>query len=256
MAKLHSDVLDGGIDDANGVITHRRKFTVENVVGAGSVRFWNALNTPGLPLRGDAHPVIPRAKVVDRRVELVTEDDNSVFTVEVTYSDTGASASQTLSLSDPVEVNFSLQTIADSVIRDRRGKLMQTEYLTNALSFTTSTHRVDIDRPASLISITKTVRTRPDELNDLYGGKVNDDNWSRYSRYKVRCEGFSGFGDGRGLWRVTGEFFPSPSADRTWRATVTTREGSTIPNDVRIGNGQARYEPYQLARLSRSGFVI
>ena len=96
----------------------------------------------------------------------------------------------------------------------------------------------------------------PDDLNRDHGGTVNEDRWSGYDPYTVRCEGFTGRGTlGSDLWRVTGEFMPAPGPRFDWRAEVTTSVSGIIPIDAGLGNGIEIYEPYPVSKFSRHGFV-
>ena len=192
---------------------------------------------------------------------MYTDDPNVLAAAESGTSDT-----RQLSLTDEKEISFRPIAIQDTVIRDRFGRLMTTRYsyvntsgtapVTGALSSSISrfTHEVVIDRPGYIIDITQTMREDPGELNERYAGKLNSTRWGPYAPQVVRCEGFAASGNGNGLWRITGSFAPSPAARGDWRAEVYTVLDAEIPDDVKLGNGIALYEVYDLENLGNAGF--
>lgn len=253
---LVADIVDGDIEEFEGVITHRRVYLVTGVGGSASSRAWNARQTAGVPRRSDPHPAIPGAVVTGVRV-VPEQKDPAAFRVTVTYSTAGAGTGglPVYSLADPVEVSFAASSLQERVINDRFGNRIRSVYRSAGSTLFTY-HRVEVERPTVLISITRTVSTRPDDLNRAYGGRCNQDNWSGYARYQVRCDGFTGTSGQAGLWRVTGTFVPAATQHGTWEAVVLHNAGGFVPADVRTGNGRAFFEPYPVATFTRSGFSL
>lgn len=251
-----ADIVDGDIEHRDGVTTQRRVFHVESTASASGA-LWNAMTASGLPREGDPHPVIPNAKVVAFRASPVARDP-SKFVFEATYSTQPAGGSASLSLSDPVEVDVSVRSVEQFTVEDREGRLMETVYVNsdgNKTTVTRSTARVALEMPSLTISVTKTVSTTPKVLNDLYGGRTNKDKWGGYNPGVILCKGFSGSTDSTSsLYRVTGEFLPATTPHGDWRVKIYTGIFSTIPADVRVGNGLALYHVYPETNLSPSGF--
>ena len=262
--KLHKDLIGTSVELTADESRYERRFLFTDVTASNKLRA--VTQASGIPKVGDPHPDDPTAKATSVFAQPASSQDGLTWEVLVRYSTQAANAdgSETLSLSDPIEVRYEARTITETTIYDRHGDKMTTFYVeslsvggaANRVSFR-SAHRVEIERPGVVINITRTTREAPDILNARYGARVNSGKWGRYDRYQVLCEGFEGQGQrGSNLWRVTGRFYPSPLLDGTWRTQLFSRNSSGVfPIDARLGRGIEQYEPYKLAALRNSGFV-
>lgn len=262
--KVEEGRISGAFSERTATATrYEREFLVTGVRADG--RQLVRIQSDGrIPNPGDPYPEDSKARCESVQVSPADSGDNTIWTVVARYTTDDTQTTEGLSLSDPIEIRYESRVITERTIYDRFGKKMSVSYIQSLSEAAGSTrwtvrktHLIELERPGTVISITRTTRDSPAGLNQLYGGKVNSGDWGGYSRYQVLCEGFEGSGErGAGLWRVTGIFYPSPLADGTWRTQMYSKDtDGAVPPDARIGRGIEQFEPYDIAPLRNSGFT-
>lgn len=238
-----------------GVTTTKRVWLVLSDGLPEGSRPWHAQNADGIPQEGESHESIPGATVTSLNTRRHRNNAN-LFEVEVTYSTQTVDGG--LSLSDPTEYSYRTISVTEEVIEDINGDQMVTIWTNNSSTIIETTGTAELERPALVIDITRTVSVDPIDFNRAYGGKVNNTAWGPYGPDEVRCEGFTATASSEslGLWRVTGTFFPSPAARGDWLFALYALEGGTIPSGISIGDGISVFNVYERVDLNFSGFVL
>lgn len=227
MASSISDIVEGDLVRGEDGIQHTRVFLVEGVQGNGPARLKNALETSGIPVDREPHPVIAGIRAIDTRVELVNRDP-STAKITVTYGVPSGGTNGEEGGTGLVE--FSSETTSEEVTEDINGRPIETEYITGIASITTQRHTVEVQRPAPVVTLKRIERTLPRANMIRFTGAVNSAAWSGFRAGTWLCRGINANENDRGTYDVSYVFLYSDD----WRAEVKYQNGGFVPTDVPV----------------------
>jgi len=244
------DIIDGTtIKQTFGGYETERIAIVTGLTGDGHTRLYNALNTAGVPEYGDAHPTIPSLTVQERSGSPDAADIVRIRLVYRTYTTSyGAPPEGTKPL---VEVGTALVSMNTS--EDVNGTVVTVSYGTAQ----TQTAVIPVDRPHTVIRLTRTEYYDPTEKSAEYTGKVNMAGWEIAPSSPARtwrCNGITGrSSDGEVTYAVTYEFeykedIPSGNWDVIYQYTDPIT--GTTPGDVVEGTGRKTVQVYTMANFN------
>lgn len=214
------DTIQGAsLSETASEINVERRFIVSGVTGSRTERLDEAKENSKIPRMGDVHPDIPQARVYQKDVEPL---DNENFAVTVGYRPYSAADAQVGELAQ-IEIGASLYSVQANV--DVDGEVMFVEDPRDPAK--KQGVMVDLQLPTKTIRATKRISYSPWTEADNWVGAINSNILNiggiTVSAKLALCTGITGRSiDGGNIWEVTYEFQvarPGPEFD-PWNPVV------------------------------------
>lgn len=219
------------------------------------------LEQPGIPRFGDAYSA--------QRPDLLVNDvqaeplglGHAQITVSYAAADEVASAFGERALGDS-QVELATESLTEETIFDVNGVRLVTRYIAglafgiggSAAAVVTQTHRVQLQRQAKVVIVTRLEGDPPWDWFFEFNGKVNSVPFLRRpARHWLLDLSSAPAGDGRHDVR-----YRFVLSDSSWDAELRHVSSGFVPNDASDGNGIERrpmYETADFARLALPGLV-
>ncbi|MCP5017112.1 MAG: hypothetical protein GY938_17850 [Ketobacter sp.] len=243
-----SDLLESQIIEVDDAGYHaERIFITENNTGSKTSRLYNVTLSAGIPRHGDPHPVIPDIFVSNVRAEPLKSGEQ--FKVTVIYDPL---SNDTDAVNGAGTISSSTGTTTERTYRDINGNLMEVKYYLSggdSGSFAEGVRAVDVQRPQTTITLSRTELTVPKEAIEKYVGLINSIDWSGYPPKTWICSGIN-FRENKNKYEVDYEF---AYRRKTWVAEVSININNTVPSDATLANGIALYDVYETVNFNELG---
>lgn len=266
-----SDIIEGALRHSGSGYEDTRVFIVSEVSGEPSARKWNALNTSGIPRRGDPHPVIPGISVQDIAIN-PKENDNAIYHVVCEYGGDSEGTAEGLEGSGIKGIEISTSTATIETSKDINGEFMIVTY--EGPSFFLTLNSIEPPKEVSLISTSGvlrgeyeisilravvTVERNIPSLSENFrvAMKTNDSEWSGggLDEWLILGVDSSVSGNGKHDWR----YQLARAPDRGWSLRGELRNtmfGNPLPSDAVEGNGIEYFQLYERINYDTLGFSI
>lgn len=268
---IHQNLINtGSLRETRDGIEEVIDLAATEISGNASDLRYRALRANGVPRVGDAHPIIPGARVVEVEV-LPVADSPSKWRVVVRYS-SRATDDDELDRTQPfgpTKWSIFARTQGEETQFDFAGRRMQVHYegrpKYESLDYTTGepiiqtttgtvtairVHRANVERPILVLQADRWERDDPERAALRFHGRTNDSVWRGYPKFSVLLQEVRSEPDPDGGYRVSYGFVFNP---KTWRAEATITVFTVVPLDATEGNGiefYHVYEPVSFAPLS------
>lgn len=267
MTTVTLDVL-GGAPISRTTSGHNvtRMALVEGVTGAPHARPYNALNAPGLPAYGSAHPTVPGVFLLDQQVNPVPDSPDK-FSVAMTYRVPTARDEALIDSSleyGRATIEIDAGVTEEETSKDANGDRMRVEfrgdYLRQSFSdgaptsipttivYSWSSPVAVVSRPLLILRVKRWERNDPETVARELSGSVNAIAWRGYAAKTLLCTAVRVTQAPIGGFDVEYELLYN-KAD--WIFAATTRiSGYELPEAV-PGNGVGFFDVYPVYDLSK-----
>jgi len=214
-----------------------RGFMVVDLISNGHARTSEALNTPGVPTRGQVHPSIPTINVSILRVEL--QDNQQALVIAEYKSLTTAEAEPDENAEPTMHIGATVQGGTTSLDFKGNQMLLDHSSTTNTLDaegksyektllkLPTQSAEVEVQFPSITISTTRKENSHPLFKAKAYVGKINSRPIFAGNKHEWLCTGIDGdTDDGGKTYTVTYSFQLAPDnagggfVPNTWNPIV------------------------------------